>query len=435
MAKNDLNKLTASFLAGLKKFSGQDLPEGMPLTYPDGGGLSLVYRKDTKKFHWNMKYRIAGKEKRTSYGVFPDVTLAQARAHREHDRALIAQQIDPVEQRRAEEQKIRDQALTYEKIARQWHAQTTVNPKTFRTTLQMLELHVFPSIGRIPFSQVERRQLADVLQKVARQIGRNGGPKAYTAKKLCSFLSQIDDFGEAKGLIPANRCLRLSRALPSLPTGGFAAVISPPEVASMLKAFTAFYHGKNASPYMRAAIRLIPYMAFRPGLLIGARWDEIDLDQSLCTVDAEPMRTKWTQGRKFFPLPMQVVKILKEVSSLRDKSDYIFPGYGKTGHLRIEGLEVAHRKIVHGLGLNHTVHGWRKVFSTYARENGAPKVLSETTLAHVSGGQVENVYNKASYLEPRRVLVQWYADYLDALEAGNPLPALPQINGFALFEA
>ena len=138
MAKNDLNKLTASFVSGLRKYSGQDLPEGMPLTYPDGGGLSLVFDKNAKRFYWRMKYRFAGKEHRGGYGSYPEVSLAQARACRDRDRQLIAEGIDPIAQRKAEEEERRQQALTYEIVARQWHEQTTDNPKNHKSTLLRL---------------------------------------------------------------------------------------------------------------------------------------------------------------------------------------------------------------------------------------------------------------------------------------------------------
>ena len=118
MAKNDLNKLTASFVAGLKKYVGHDLPDGMPNTYPDGGGLLLAYDKAAKRFYWRLRYRMGGKPRAAGYGTFPEVSLAQARAFRDRDRAMIAQGIDPIAQRRAEEQERRAKLLSYENIAR-----------------------------------------------------------------------------------------------------------------------------------------------------------------------------------------------------------------------------------------------------------------------------------------------------------------------------
>ena len=437
MAKNDLNKLTASFVSGLRKYSGQDLPDGMPLTYPDGGGLSLVFDKNAKRFYWRMKYRFAGKEHRGGYGSYPEVSLAQARACRDRDRQLIAQGVDPIAQRKTEEEERRQQALTYEIVARQWHEQTTDNPKNHKSTLLRLEKHVFPAIGRRPFAEVRRRELSDVLRAVAQeQNERTGEGKVFTARKLASYMSQIDDYGEARGLIEGNRAQRLTRALPPLPNReGFIAVLDPSGVAQMLQVITTYYNGDKGTPYMRAAIRLVPYLFLRSSALCGMRWQEIDFEKSLLVIEAEPMRTKWTEGKRIFPLPSQVTLILKKLSELRAPGEFVFPSWSAAGHIQPERLEQVHRVLMDSISKEHVPHSWRKVFSTHARDKGAPRVLVETQLAHSEGGQVELAYNKAVYVEPRRTLIQWYADYLDALETGKSLPAFPTIEGFSAFDA
>ncbi len=250
------------------------------------------------------------------------------------------------------------------------------------------------------------------------------------------YMSQIDDYGEARGLIESNRAQRLTRALPPLPSReGFPAVLDPPGVAQMLQTITAYYNGDTDTPYMRAAIRLVPYLFLRSSAMCGMRWNEVDLEKSLLTIEAEPMRTKWTEGKRYFPLPSQATLILKNLSELKAPGKFVFPSWSATGHIQPERLEQVHKALMDSIDKEHVPHSWRKVFSTHARERGAPRVLVEVQLAHTEGGQVELVYNRATYIEPRRTLIQWYADYLDALEAGTTLPALPQITGFAHFEA
>ncbi len=163
-----------------------------------------MYDKAAKHFYWRLRYRMGGKPKAAGYGAFPEVSLAQARAFRDRDRALIAQGIVPIAQRRAEEQERRARLLTYESIARAWHGQTTDNPKNHKTTIQRLERHVFPAIGGRPFSEVTRRELADMLLKVAQETNeRTDAGKIYTAQKLASYLSQIDVTERHAGSSPA----------------------------------------------------------------------------------------------------------------------------------------------------------------------------------------------------------------------------------------
>lgn len=438
MAKNDMNKLTASYVAGLKKYVGKDLPEDMRTSFPDGGGLFLKYDRKAKRFYWVFKFNYPkgrGNEKRAGYGTFPNVTLAQARERRDADRLLLSQGINPIEKRKADAEEQRAKSLTYEKIARQWHEQTTDNPKNHKATIQRLEKHVFPAIGNKPYVDVTRQDLADILAGVAQEKNeRTQTGKIYTAHKLSSYLSQIDDYGEARGLIENNRALRLTRALPSPPkNGGFPAVTDIPGIRAMLQAIASYYAGTKGSPYMRAALRLLPYMGFRPSLLAGAKWEELDLDAGLMKVNAEMQRTKWTHGAKVFPLSRQAISILKGMEELRAESPYVFPSHAKRGFLTIEGIGAAHDKniISHD---KHVPHSWRKVFSTLCRDHGAPYILTEISLAHTTGGKVELVYNKAQYVEPRRMLIQWFADALDAIEKEMPLPAMPVFDGFTAYE-
>jgi integrase len=373
----------------------------------DERGLYLEITPSGGKW-WRFKYRFQDKEKRLSLGVYPDVDLKSARRRRDEARSLIANNVDPSEQRKAQKAtQLVEAANSFEAIAREWHAQRkgVLEQNTLDGIMMRMQKHLFPWLGSRPIAQIEAPALLEVLRRAeAQELGE-------TPRRLRQYCGQIFRYAIATGRANRDPAGDLRGALRPHKPKHHAAVVDPRAVGELLRAIDG-YAGELVT---RAALQIAPLVFVRPGELRGARWDEFDLDQREWRIPAARMKMR---DPHIVPLSHQAVDILRELHPLTGRWAHVFPSIrAKSRPMSENTVNAALRR----LGYPHEVmtgHGFRTLASTLLNEQGWNRDAIERQLAHAERDSVRAAYNRAEYLAERRKMMQAWGDYLDALRAG-----------------
>lgn len=375
--------------------------------FADSKGLYLEVLPTGGKY-WRLKYRHAGKEKRLGLGVYPAVSLAQARKERDKARELIAAGQDPSAARQeAKAARLVAVANSFEAVARAWHEQWKAARTDHHTAyvLRRLEADVFPVIGALRVEEITAPKLVAMAKKIEARGALD------IAKRSLQTCGQILRYAVAGGLIERNPAadVKPGDALKSRTKTNYARVDGR-ELPELLRKIEV-YHG---TPRTRLALKLIALTFVRTSELIEATWSEFDLEAHEWRIPAERMKMRTPH---IVPLASQAVDVLQQLQELRSLSPLVFPG--ERDHERpmsnntlLKALEV--------MGYKHrmTGHGFRGVASTLLHELGFRHELIEIQLAHQERNQVSAAYNWAQYLPQRRKMMQAWADHLDALRKG-----------------
>jgi integrase len=376
----------------------------------DSYGLFLLI-DPPRRPGWRLKYRIAGREKLLSLGVYPDVSLKRAREKRDDARRLIADGADPSLERRAQR---RAQGNTFETVATEWLAtQKKVTTGTVQRDRDRLEKYIFPSLGVQPVDRITGPQLLMALKRIEAR------GKLETAHRTKSVCSRVFRYAVATGRAERDPCADLRGALASPITRNFAAIVEPGRVGELLRAIDGYV----GQPSAHAALRLAPYVFVRPGELRQAEWPEIDLEAAEWRIPAPRMKAR---DAHLVPLSTQSVVILTDLRALTGGDRYVFPSL-RTNSRPISNntVNAALRRLGYGKD-EMTGHGFRSMASTLLNELGfAPDVI-ELQLAHKERNQVRAAYNRAQRLAERRNMMQAWADYLDGLRTGAKVVAIRQ---------
>jgi integrase len=398
MALND------TFIKNSTKHSGK--PAGDK--YTDGGGMYLLVTASGK--YWRMNYRFDGKRKTLALGVYPTVTLAEARKRREKAREQLSKCIDPNAAKRQEKQVKADLAAnTFELVARAWLKKTAVTRKEITqiriTTL--LEHDVFPYIGGMPISTIGPR---DVLNKALRKIEARGSvDTAHRAKQICG---RIFRYGVAIGLAERDVTSDLRGALAEISKSHFAAITEPERAGELMRSIFDY----AGHPSTVSALKLAPFVFVRPGELRKAEWVEIDFEGAEWRIPG----TKMKMGvDHIVPLSTQVLAILRDMHPITGHGRYIFPS------LRTDDRPMSENTInaaLRGMGYSkdiHTAHGFRAMARTILDEVLGERVdYIEHQLAHTVKDPNGRAYNRTAHLPARKMMMQRWADYLDKLRIG-----------------
>jgi len=400
--------------------------DGSPLKLSDGGGLYLQVMANGARY-WRLKYRWAGKEKVLALGVFPEVSLKDARDRRDAARRQLSEGVDPGEQRRAAKASARRAAASgFEAIALEWHRVKAHEwaPRHAASVLQSLKTYLFPDLGHRPVSEIEPLELLEVLRKVER------AGKLDTAKRLRERCDAIFRLAVVSGRAKHNPAVDLAEALKS--------AIAKPRPALKQRELPAFLQAlartDKITVHTRVLFALVMTCFTRIGESVRAEWSHIDFDQALWTIPPENRKLKHkhkpTAPPHIVPLPRQIVEALTALRPLREASPYVFPS---TRGARFHMNESTPLKALERLGYNGAntengnvvTHGFRATASTILNEAGFNPDAVERQLSHTETNQVRAAYNRAQYMEERRQMLQWWADYLEATTAGHTLPAEP----------
>ena len=383
-------------------------PAGKPRKLYDEHGLFILLTPRGARL-WRFRYHFDRKEKLLALGSYPEVGLKDARAKRDDARRLLAEGIDPGEARKAAKAKQRSKTGdSFEAVAREWFDKFSSGWKPSHSSkiIRRLERDVFPWVGSRPIGEITETELLQVLTRIA---DRGAVDTAHRAKQNCS---QIFCYGAATGRGNSDPTALLKRALPPATGSHFAAITAPEAIGPLLRALD----GYPGTLVVRCALRLAPLVFVRPGELRGAQWQEFNLVRSEWRIPGERMK----RGQPHIvPLSRQAVAILKELEPLTGNGHLVFPSErSRTKAISDNTLNAALRRLDYSKD-QMTAHGFRTMASTLLNENGWPPDVIERQLAHTERNSVRAAYNHADYLEKRREMMQWWADYLDELRDGS----------------
>jgi integrase len=388
-------------------------PSEKPVKMFDGGGLFLLVTPSGGKW-WRLKFRVESKEKLLSLGIYPDVSLKEARERRDEARRLLAAGIDPSENRKAQKAATQERAAnSFEVVAREWYEKYSPSwvENHGNRILRRLERDIFPWIGGKPISEISAPELLDTI----RRIEKRGALE--TAHRALSNCGQVFRYAIATSRAERDPSGDLRGALPPVKAEHFAAVTEPAKVAGLLRSLDDYEGTLTVS----CALRLAPYVFVRPGELRNAEWAHIDLDQAEWRYTV----TK-TNSQHIVPLATQAVSILRELHALTGSGKYVFPGARSNGRPMSDNAVLAAMRRMGIAKDEMSGHGFRAMARTILDEVlGARPDLIEHQLAHAVRDPNGRAYNRTAHLPERRRMMQHWADYLDDLKKQVGQPRLP----------
>ncbi len=359
---------------------------------------------------WRLKYRFNGKEKRISFGVYPEVTLSNARDRRYEARKQLANGIDPSKDRKAQKTAQENRlANSFEEVAREWF--TKFSPSWAEAhaarKIRLFERDIFPWIGQRPIAEITAPELLSVLRRIEKRGVRETERRALVAcgqvfrYAVASARAERDPSGDLRG------------ALPPVNAEHFAAITDPEQLGGILNALDAY---EGTLP-VRCAMRLMPMLFVRPGELRKAEWAHINLD----TAEWRYLVTK-TKRDHIVPLSKQAVDILREVLPVTGHGKYVFPSARSNTRPMSDNAILAAMRTM-GIPKDVTTgHGFRATARTILDEVLGVRIdLIEHQLAHAVRDPNGRAYNRTAFLPERRTMMQSWADYLDRLKREKAL--------------
>ena len=388
-------------------------PSPKPQKLSDGGGLHLLVRPTGGKL-WRLAYRFAGKQKTLALGVYPHVSLGEARNHRDEAKKLLARSIDPSAQRKADRQAktgnsfraVADELCA--KLEREGRAKATLTKKRW-----LLDF-AFPAFGDRPVAEITARELLALLRQI------EGRGLYETTRRLRSTCGMVFRYAIATGRAERDPSLDLRGALTAPQVNHRPTIVDPVGVGALLRAIDGF-DGQSTT---RAALRLAAYVFVRPGELRHAEWKEFDLQTAVWSIPAEKMKMRRPHR---VPLARQSLAILQVLQKITGGGRWLFPSVRTlTRPISENTLNAALRRLGYGSEQMCT-HGFRGTAATRLNEMGRwnPDAI-ERQLAHQEASAVRRAYTHGAEYWPERVLMmQAWADYLDGLrEVGKVVPLI-----------
>lgn len=381
-------------------------PADKPYTLNDGNSLSLLIEPNGSK-GWRFRYRFDGKPKMISLGTYPEISLNDARQKRDKAKKLVAAGINPSDVRKREKQERKTEAgNTFETITREWY-QKRIDRWSSSYAEEMIktfEADVFPYIGSRPIAEIKPMELLAVLS-ILEERGAN--EKLRKVRQRCG---EVWKYAIVTGRAEYNPAPDLSSAFAPHQKEHYA-FLKPAELPEFFRALNAY----TGSILVRLAMRLQIITGLRPGELRKGEWSEIDFDKKLWEVPAERMKKRRPHC---VPLPRQAIEVLEQLKTITGQYRNIFPGRNQHSKPMSEmAMTVLIRRI--GYAGRVTGHGFRHTMSTILHEQGFNTAWIEIQLAHVDKNTIRGTYNHAQYIDGRREMLQWYADYMDSMDGKN----------------
>jgi integrase len=380
-------------------------PSEKPTKHGDGGGLLLVVNPNGSKL-WRMVYRYGGKQKQLAFGGWPDVSLAQARAHRDEARKLLADHVDPSQKKKLDKIAKADAATnSFEALAeeflqknnREGKSAATMNKKRWLIGLALKDLQSKP-IGEI--------DATDILVPL-RRIEALGNYE--TARRLRAVISQVFRYGIATARVSNDPTFGLRGAIIAPKITHRAALTEWESFSKLIESIWAY----TGSTETRTAMKLMALLYPRPGELRQAEWTEFDLDKATWTIPEERAKMRRVHRK---PLPPMAVDILREQQRRTGNLRLVFPS---STSLERPISENTLNQALRRMGFEKheaTSHGFRATASTLLNESGLWNADAiEAELAHVSGNEVRRAYHRAIYWEERIKMAEWWAERIEAV--------------------
>ncbi|MBL3529609.1 MAG: tyrosine-type recombinase/integrase [gamma proteobacterium endosymbiont of Lamellibrachia anaximandri] len=393
----ETNKLTDLMVRRLK-------PGKKVFRVSDGKGLFLQVEPSGSKY-WRMAYRYLDKQKQLALGVYPEVTIAEARRLREAARQQLRDGKDPsLERKRKKAEKLRAASNSFEVLALEWHRQRKGDwePAHAERVLNWMKRDLFPDLGRRPVTEITP---ADVLMTI-RKIESRGA--LDVAKRQRARVPEIYRYAIQTGRAAINPAADLVGVIKSERVNHRPA-LGRENLGPFLRELDQFEQIKEVT---RLALRLLILTFVRPGELRGGRWSEIDFERKEWRIPAERMKMR---AEHIVPLSSQAEAILEQLKPLVGNSDYLFPSdRSRRAPMSENALSyVMKRMDYQGKA---TPHGFRATASTILNETGFKPDVIERQLAHIERNKVRAAYNRAEYLQDRRKMMDWWGDFIDATQ-------------------
>lgn len=383
-------------------------PLSKPFKIADGEGLFLLVVPSGGKY-WRFKYHFGGKEKLLALGVYPEVSLGEAREKRAEARKTLAKGNDPGAVKRENKlQTALNSEHTFEAIAREWFAQRKHEwaEGTSRTHLKRLERHIIPKLGKRPIKEITAPEVLAMVRVV------EGKGTLDTAKRLMQICGQVFMYAIATGRAERNPVPDLRGAIKTAVTTHHA-YLRAGELPEYLMRLDAY----DGAIVTKLALKLLLLTFVRTTELRAANWSEIDFDKAEWRLPAERMKMK---EEHIVPLSSQAVSVLRELQNHTGNRQFIFPNQKNPFSAFMSENTMLYALYRMGYHSRTTGHGFRSTASTILNENGFMPDVIERQLAHSERNKVRAAYNHAQYLPERRKMMQWWADYIDEV-ASKPV--------------
>lgn len=391
------------------------VPAEKPFKLSDGKGLFLLVKPNGSKL-WQMRYTFAGKESILSFGPYPEVKLQEARDRRDTARRQLRDGLNPGLERKRAAAYNPDQ--TFEAFAMRWYEMNAPRWSAIHKdrTLRALKRDVLPQLGKIPITSIDPPLVLAALRKIEKRGA------IETAKRIRQHISMIFVLAISEGMATSDPAAIVTRALAPLPKKGRQpAVTDLDELRRLILACEA----STASPVTMLASRLLALTVVRPGVVIGAKWTEFDVDEMVWRVPSE--RMKLTTDKKgddefdlIVPLAQEAVDVLEAIRPLTGRLEHLFPShrYAKAP-MSSNAIGYLYNRV--GWHGRHVPHGWRAAFSTIMNERAkaagiaGDREVIDLMLGHIPSGLSgsEGAYNRALYMPRRREIADEWAGLLD----------------------
>ena len=395
-----MHKLTAT---EVKKSKATDKDRKLS----DGGGLYLHLKSNGAKY-WRYDYRFAGKRKTLSIGVYPEVSLKEAREMHLAARETLRLESDPSELRKS--RKLTRQlaaANDFEAIGLEWFS-AKVDGKSEghrKRTRRLLEKDLFPTMGNRPIDNITAPELLCTLRKIESRGA------IETARRAKQVAGKVFRYAIATGRAERDPSRDLDGVLKNPSRTHRAAITDPGGVGKLLVSIDAY----RGSEVVCAALKLSPLLFQRPGEIRAMEWSEINWESRRWEIP----RTKMKMGiPHIVPLSAQALELLHELYPRTGRGKFVFPSArGGSRFLSDNGVRTALRT----LGYDNetmTPHGFRAMARTLLDEVLDYRVdWIEHQLAHAVKDPNGRAYNRTAHLEGRAEMMQGWADYLDGLKS------------------
>jgi integrase len=384
-------------------------PAEKPYKLFDGQGLFLDVRPNGSKY-WRFKYRVNNKEMLLALGVYPEISLADAREKRREARKLIDGGIDPSQDRKKKKAlSLENAENTFEAIAREWYEvnKSKWSQRYAEGVITRLENDVFPEIGGYPITEIEPPILLQAIRKIENR-------KAHElARRQLQKCGEIFRYAIACGKAVRDPSSDIKEALKPQVKGHFAAID-----CKDLPDFLAAIDRNDARLYRNTqnALRLIMLTFVRTSELINARWEEIDFEAKEWVIPAERMKMK---KEHVVPLSRQAIDILKDQKEIAGQWPLVFPSSVRPAQSISNNTILGAIKRL-GYQGRMTGHGFRALaMSTIKQELGYRHEVVDRQLAHAPRNKIDAAYDRALFLDDRKIMMQQWADYLDNIAQGG----------------
>lgn len=374
----------------------------------DGDGLTLLIKSSGSKL-WQFRYYRPYTKQRTkqSFGAYPAVTLSDARKLRAESRSLLAKDIDPQEYQKNQIRNSQEaKTNTFQLVAERWWEvkKSTVTEDYGNDIWRSLERDVFPAIGNISVTDIKAHILVQAIQPVQARGALE------TVRRLCQRINEVMIYAQNTGLIDAVPSINIGKAFEK-PKKKNMPSIRPEQLPQLMQT-------------MRTANIILPTRCLfmwqlltisRPAEAAEARWDEINFETKEWKIPAARMKMNREHTVPLSDAALAILELMKPLSGHRE---FIFPSRIKpTQPMNSQTVNAALKRA--GFGGVLVSHGLRSIASTALNEQGFPPDVIEAALAHVDKNEVRRAYNRSDYLEQRRPMMQWWADFIEEADRGS----------------